>query len=174
MELIEKYRSESYNNHFDCDYLWVGCKENRNEFVRYINQFQAGDRSTSTISVSDIDHILEQLETHSLDDELITKLVVQKANFDVKRQTLANGCTTRLFFFLRKGSDWYLYGHAKGRYNSWKLFNIKKGEKLGYSIYLSINEQDKEISSGLPDNHALARLINRLKLSANKQSQSDA
>lgn len=172
MELIETYRSECYNNNFDCDYLWVRYEKNRNDFIQRVNQFQTGDRATSSIAVSDIDSIFDQLKEHSFDDELITKLVIQKANFDVKRQTLANGCTTRLFFFLRKGGEWYLYGHAKGRYNTWNLFNIKKGEKLGYSVHLSISELDKEVSAGLPDNNTVARLIERLKQAANKQSQS--
>lgn len=173
MEIIEKYRSESYNNHFVCDYLWVNCEKNRNEFFAVINQLQAGDRTTSTITISDVDHILKRLKEYPFDDELITKLVVQKANFDVKPQTLANGCTTRLFFFLRNGKDWFLYGHAKGRYVNWELFNIKKGEKLGYSIYLSINEQDKDISAGLPDNYAVSRIIERLRQSAKNQQKAD-
>jgi hypothetical protein len=163
MKLIEKYRSECYNNNFNCDYLWVGYRKNRSKFATRINQFQDGDRSTSTIPVRDIDHIFKTLEEYTFDNELITKLVIQKANFDVQPQTLKNGCTTRLFFFLKKADDWYLYGHAKGRYNSWKLFNIKKGQKLGYSVYLSISEQAAEISDGLPDTSALARLIARVK-----------
>lgn len=163
MELIEKYRSECYNNHFDCDYLWVNCRKNRNEFILRINQFQDGDRFTSTIAVGDLENIFEKLDEYNFDEELITKLVIQKANFNVKPQTLANGCTTRLYFFLRKDSDWYLYGHAKGRYKKWNLFNIKKGEQFGYSIYFSIIERADSISSGLPDNQALERLINRLK-----------
>lgn len=163
MELIENYRSQSYNGHFESHCLWVNYSKQHKEFVAKLLELQSGDRSTSNFQVSDIDHIINKLSAQVFDPDLTTKLVIQTANFNVKPQTVANGCTTRLLFFPKVGSDWYFYAHAKGRFNNWNLFNIRKGEKLGYSVYLSISEQDREISSGLPDNMALARLLERLK-----------
>jgi hypothetical protein len=164
MELIEKYRSQCYNSHFESDYLWVSYSDQRSEFIRSLNRFQSGDRSTSNFSLGDIDHIFNKISEHKFDPEFTTKLVIQTANFNVKPQTVANGCTTRLLFFLKTEKSWFFYGHAKGRFNNWRLFNIKSGEKLGYSIFLSIGEQDREISSGVPDNMALVRrLIERIK-----------
>jgi hypothetical protein len=161
MEIIENYRSQCYNGNFESNFLWVNVSTQRSEFITRLNQFQAGDRIN--FKISDIDHIFSKLSEQVFDPELTTKLVIQTANFNVKPQTVANGCTTRLLFFLRVRNDWYFYGHAKGRFNNWRLFNIKSGEKVGYSVFMSIGEQDKEISSGVPDNLAIVRLLERLK-----------
>jgi hypothetical protein len=143
--------------------LWVNFTAQRSEFLRCLNKFQAGDRSSSNFSIADIDHIFNKLSGHNFDSEFTTKLVIQTANFNVSPQTVANGCTTRLLFFLKVQESWFFYGHAKGRFNNWNLFNIKSGEKLGYSIFLSIGEQDREISNGVPDNMAIARLLERIR-----------
>ena len=163
MELIENYRSQCYNGHFESDFLWVSVFTQRNEFITQLNRLQAGDKSSSNFNIGDTDHIFSKLNEQVFDPEFTTKLVIQTANFNVKPQTVANGCTTRLLFFLRVKNDWRFYGHAKGRFNDWRLFNITSGEKLGYSVFLSIGEQDREVSSGVPDNMALVRLIERLK-----------
>ncbi len=167
MELIENYRSRCYNDNFEINCLWLSVSAQRNEFIAQLNQFQAGDRSTSSFSMFDIDHIFSKLSEQVFDPELTTKLVIQTANFNVKPQTAANGYTTRLLFFLKVRDDWYFYGHAKGRFKhlrgTGRLFNIKNDEKLGYSIFLSTGEQNREVSSGLPDNLASVRILERLK-----------
>jgi hypothetical protein len=163
MELIEKYRSQCYNGHFESDYLWISCSENQSDFFSKLTAFQAGDRNSSKFNLADIKDIFSKLAKHNFESDLTTKLVIQTANFDVKPQSLANGCTTRLLFFMKTGAGWDFYGHAKGRFTDWRLFNIKKHEKLGYSIFLGIEEQDKGISSGVSDHQAIVRILARLK-----------
>jgi len=114
------------------------------------------------ISIKDIDSILNGDRLKGVDGELISKMVIQKANFNVSKGTKENGYTTRLLFLFKDtegGTGWYLYGYAKGRYNSLKELNVKKGESLGCSFYISLFEKDNELSVGLSDLGKLKRLF---------------
>jgi hypothetical protein len=162
MDLIEKYREQCYNNNFEFEPLDISTRNDRAELLEHLEISQKRASRTNKISIDDIDHIISDLAKYDYDDGLTTKLVLQKANFNVKEQSKANGCTTRLLFLLKKKNDWVLYAHAKARYNDWDLFNIKDGEQLGYSVFFSIDEKFEALSSGVLDDYAMKIRFNKM------------
>ena len=166
MDLINKYRNFAYNEHFECDYMWLSLEKNRQELITYLETKQKGENTKYRFHISDIDDVFRHNDFREINKGFISKLVIQKANFDVQESTKANGCTTRLLFLARDDEGlglWYVYGYAKGRFNNWSEFKIEEGKKLGYSFFISLSERDEHCSSGLSDNRAIKRLLARLR-----------
>jgi hypothetical protein len=171
MDLINEYRNAAYNYHFECDYMWLNLEKDRANIVSYLETKQKRESTTNRFTISDIEDVFKDRNFSEVDEGFISKIVIQKANFDVKQSTKENGCTTRLLFIVRDSpgsGSWYVYGYAKGRYNNWSKFSIEEGKKLGYSFYISLSELDAHWSSGLSDNRAFERLLAKLR---NRKSQ---
>lgn len=165
MDLINEYRNTAYNNHFECDYMWLNLEKNRLKVISYLEDKQKGESTANRLTISDIEDVFKDWDFSKVNKGFISKIVIQKANFDVKQSTKENGCTTRLLFLVRdslKSGSWYIYGYAKGRYKNWSKFNIEEGKKLGYSFYISLSERDDYYSSGISNNRAVVQLLARL------------
>ncbi len=168
MELINKYRHSSYRK-FECDYVWLNTNTEKQVIRSYLEKKQKGQSHTHRFHLSDIENILSEDQFNDLPEGFTLKLVIQKANFNVKQSTVNNGYTTRLLFLIKdtgEEGDWYFYGFAKGLYNELKLLNVNEKQPFGWSLYISLIEKESNLSGGFTNSAKLKKLIARLK--ANK------
>jgi hypothetical protein len=113
---------------------------------------QKGQIETQRFYLSDIESVLSEKHFSELPEGFTLKVVIQKANFDVARSTVANGYTTRLLFLTKetgKEGDWYLYGFAKGLFKNLELLDVNKDRPLGWSLYISLFEKDTDLSGSI-------------------------
>jgi len=163
MELIHQYREFAYKNHFDCEYMWLNLNKDRANIDKYLEEKQKGESIKYRFKISDIDEVFKDKNFDNVENGFISKVVIQKANFDVQQSTKNNGCTTRLLFLVKAKNSWYLYGCAKGRYNSWSMFDIDEKGMLGYTFYISLIEKDEQWSAKLSDDRFAKRSISRIR-----------
>jgi hypothetical protein len=166
MDLIHKYRKSAYNRNFECSYMWLDLQNDRSKIISFLTESQKNNSTKYRFNISDIDNVFKDKDFSAIDDGYISKVVLQKANFDVKSTTKDNGCTTRLLFLVKDSTSngsWFLYGFAKGRYNDWSNFDIDESGMLGYTFYISLSEKDESWSSKISDNSSLERLRALLK-----------
>lgn len=168
MDLINKYRQGAYRN-FHCNYMWFNINKENKLISSYFDENQKGQSQTHRFRISDIENVLSEKVFEDLPEGFILKVVIQKANFNVKNSTVNNGYTTRLLFLTNdtgKNEDWYLYGYAKGLYNNMSMLDIKNKESLGWSLYISLMEKETNLSGRISDYDKIRKLLSRLK--ANK------
>ena len=174
MELVEMYERAAYNGHFQ--FVHLSCNLNTN--AEYIRRFLLENNKNcpwkNCLTMANIESVVSQPNLNDYEVELTSKIVIQKANFEVSAGTKANGVTTRLLFLIRnpgQPAEWLVYGYAKGRYRDLDILNINETEPLGYSYYYSLHEKQCDLSGGLSNGINIRSLIKRLQKNTAQPTQ---
>lgn len=174
MELVEMYRQSAYNGHFDFVNLSCNLHTGREHLRSFLARFQKGSPWKNCLTMANIESVVSQPRLKDYVVDLTSKLVIEKANFDVSEGTKANGITTKLLFLMRNPhlpSEWLVYGYAKGRYRDLDILNICDGEPLGYSYYYSLQEKQCGLSGGISNSICIRSLIEKLQKRSEQRYQ---
>ena len=174
MELVEKYERAAYNGNFQFDYLSSNLHTNPEDIRRFLRERNKNCPWKNCLTMANIESVVSQPCLKDYRVDLTSKLVIQKANFDVCDGTKANGLTTRLLFLIRnpdQPAEWIVYGYAKGRYRDLDILDISDGEPLGYSYYYSLHEKQRGLSGGLSNGIDIRSLLEKLQKGAERRTQ---
>lgn len=148
MEVVQTYYLHSTEGfRFDPCRIDASNESTAKEFLEKLQEHTRP--AAARIRLKDVNFILAKISEFDTEPhDLTVKLVVQKGNTAVSNDTRRlGGIWANLIFLIRVSegglSKWLIYGGGKGRYRKYPLLEIERGKPLGYSYFLSVNQNDK-------------------------------
>ena len=158
MDIVNYYLRAAHSDKPKFNHCWLRVANEKANVISFLSNAQEGSKPIyNRISYENIEKVLTYVQS-KVDHDLITKLVIQKANLGVSAHSKVSGVWTHLAFLLydhsAEDSKWILYGYGRMRLRE-QLLQLNKGDDpilkntLGYSVFVSVSERNKSFDGSL-------------------------